>query len=195
MARRRGERIQVYVEMPGGLKYGFQGQEYIYNTYGKILGQTAYQGAQGVFFGANSPKPYRATKDDGAGTNVSSFCSSGVLKELRAAGWKVGRKSTRRGIRTSGKTKTVVVDMPGGYKYAWNITSAEYAEATGILGAEVPGAADIEKMVWGSTPKPPRASKVTEAGSTSTFMAPKQSVADAAAAAGWTVGSSTVGYI
>ncbi|NJO93406.1 MAG: hypothetical protein HC820_01770 [Hydrococcus sp. RM1_1_31] len=50
MARRRGERMQVYVEMPGGLKYGFQGQEYIYNTYGKVLGQTAYQGAVGVLF-------------------------------------------------------------------------------------------------------------------------------------------------
>ncbi len=189
MARRRGNRILVYTELAGGLKYGFQTQESIHNAYKAILGQTTYEGAAGVFFGANSPKPGRASKEFASG-RVSSFCSSktATRNSLRADGWTISRGGSNRGVKLAGKTRTVYVDMPGGYKYAWNLTRAEVAEATGELGVKL-ATGNENDLIWGSTPKPPRAQKQTAAGSVSTFSDPSEAAGVAAAEAGWTVGS------
>ena len=184
MARRRGHRIPVYVTF-NGLKYGFQTQQAIHESYKGELGQTTYAGAAGVVFGANSPKPNRASKLFEAGT-ISSFCSSDKEKTLRAANWVIdSHKSGRRGLKTSGLSRTVFVPMPGGYNYAWNITAAELAEV-GVLGIEE-ATADSGILVWGSSPKPPRASKMEGGSRVSTFIKPQQSVINAAVEAGWSV--------
>ena len=189
MARRRGNRLLVYVDMDNGLKYGFQTQQSIHLAYKEILGQTTYGGAQGVFFGANSPKPRRASKEFATG-RVSSFCSSkaATVGGLRADGWQLSGEKRNRGVKLSGKTRTVFIDMPGGYKYAWNLTRAEVSEATSELGVKLATGSEND-LIWGSTPKPPRAQKQTAEGSVSTFSDPSEAAGIAAAEAGWTVGS------
>ncbi len=185
MARRRGEQIKVYVEV-GNLKYGFRTTESVHNSYKGELGQITYAGAVGVVFGANSPKPARATKEFAAGS-ISSFCSSDKIPSLKKNNWVVTNNGSIRGIKTAGKTRTVFVDMPGGWKYAWNITKAE-ADLSAILGFQLATGADAADLVWGvNDPKPPRATKRENGSSTSTFIQPKQSVIDKAIEAGFSI--------
>lgn len=184
MGRRRGEQIQVFVNIGDGLKYGFRTNKATFTGYGSVLGQGEAVGEANVFFGANSPKPAVAMMNFDTG-RVSSFCDDSKIKDLRKAGWKIGQGGSIRSIIETAKSKTVCVDMPGGYKYAWNITKSEADTAIKVLGAEVPTSTD--KLVWGSDPSPPRATKRDANGSTSTFIAPKASVIEAATLAGWTV--------
>ncbi len=191
MARRRGERIPVYVSM-GKVDYGFQTSEVVHNAYKAKLGQTAYAGKAGVFFGCNSPKPFKATKQF-ENDNIGSFCSSDKVSELKKDGWSVTRKGSIRGIKTAGKTRTVYVDMPGGWRYAWNITAAE-AKHAATLGFVL--ATNSDDLIWGvNNPKPPRAYKREADGIVSTFIAPKQSVFNKATEAGWTITNNTVGVV
>lgn len=185
MARRRGEQTEVYVVV-GTLKYGFKTTKDIHDTYKAELGQTTYTGAAGVVFGANSPKPARATKEFAAG-NISSYCSSDKIATLKKANWTVTRKGSIRGIKTAGKTRTVYIDMPNNWKYAWNITAAE-ASLAETLGFQLATGADAKDLVWGvNSPKPPRARKRENGSGTSTFIQPKQSVIEKAIAAGYSV--------
>jgi hypothetical protein len=75
--------------------------------------------------------------------------------------------------------------MPGGYNYAWNITVAEMAVSSDLGFALATGS--TSNLVWGSSPKPPRASQKFISGVISTFIKPQQSVIDAAVTAGWAV--------
>ncbi|BFM38904.1 hypothetical protein [Synechocystis sp. LKSZ1] len=186
MARNRGERVKVYVTL-NDKKYGFLTQQEGHNTHKAALGHTAYAGAAGVFFGCNSPKPPRATYD-GSENTFSSFCSTNKVSALKkTAGWTVNDKTGRRGVKTSGRTRTVYVDMPGGWKYAWNLPTSEL-DIIGTLGIVQASGADAADLVWGvQDPKPPRASRKTAAGTQSTFAKPQASVLDAAAAAGFTI--------
>lgn len=185
MARRRGKQIAVYVNL-GSLKYGFKTQQEVHNSYKNELGQITYQGAAGVVFGANAPKPARATKEFAQGA-ISSFCSSNKIDDLKNNNWTVTSKGSIRGIKTAGKTRTVYIDMPGGWKYAWNITAAE-ADLAAELGFKLATGADARSLVWGvQTPKPPRASKRENGSTTSTFMLPKQSQIENAINAGYSV--------
>ncbi len=168
MARRRGEQVEVYVTI-GSLKYGFKTTKSVHNSYKSELGQTTYNGSAGVFFGANSPKPPRATKEFASGT-IGSYCSTDKISSLKSNGWTVSRKARIRGVKTAGKTRTVYVDMPGGWKYAWNITASE-ADLASELGFVLATGADASDLIWGvNYPKPPRASKTDESGTTSTFI-------------------------
>lgn len=190
MARRRGERIKVYVEISGNRKYGFQTQQTIVNQYKTNLGMTTFAGAAGVFFGANAPKPPRATLETASGS-ISSFCSANKIAELRKTeGWTVNSGGVRvRGVKSAGKTRTVYVEMPGGWKYAWNITASE-ASLSSELGFELATGSDAGDLVWGvQDPKPPRASKRQADGIVSTFIKPQLSVIERAVNAGWTVSS------
>lgn len=188
MARNRGERVKVYVSL-GQLKYGFLTQKQGHNAHKTALGQTAFNSAPGVFFGANAPKPPRATYT-GAENTFSSFCSTDKVKTLKKTeGWTVNDRTRRRGVKTSGKTRTVYVDMPGGWKYAWNIPVSEMDLAS-TLGFVQAAGSDAAELIWGvQEPKPPRASRRTAEGTQSTFIKPQPSVMDAASAAGFTVSS------
>ena len=191
MARRRGNRIKVYVEISGGRKYGFQTQETVHKRFKTELGQVTFTGAAGVFFGANAPKPSKAIYSGDVAGTISSFCSNKQISELqKKENWSVVSKGTVRGVITSGtKTRTVFVDMPGGWKYAWNINRDE-ADLAADLGFELATGSDASDLVWGvSEPKPPRASKTLVTGRVSTFCKPQASVIDAAAAKGYTISS------
>ena len=189
MARRRGERIPVYVEISGGRKYGFQTQETVHTRFKAELGQVAYNGAAGVFFGANSPKPARAIFLGDPNGTIGSFCSTKKIAELKKKeDWQVVSKSSVRSVITSGnKSRTVFVEMPGGWKYAWNLNKSE-ADLAGDLGFTLATGSDASDLVWGvQSPHPPRASKKTSDGRVSTFMKPQASAIDAAAAKGYSV--------
>ena len=100
---------------------------------------------------------------------------------------RVTQKGSLRGIKTAGKTRTVYLPMPGGWKYAWNITAAE-ADLAADLGFTLASGADAGDLIWGvNSPKPPRAIKRGAEGSTSTFIQPKQSVIDAAIGKGYSI--------
>lgn len=185
MPRDRGERVKVYVETRG-FKYGFSTNPQGHTTHKTLMGQTTYVGAAGVVFGCNSPKPARAVFD---GANpFSSFCSDNKISTLRKTeNYSVVSKGNVRGVKTSGKTRTVYIDMPGGWKYAWNITAAEVSLAED-LGFVVATGAIANSLLWGvDSPKPPRARKKEATGSSSSFIKPQKSVMDAAVAAGYTV--------
>lgn len=187
MARRRGVQIKVYVTIVK-LKYGFRTQKAEHEKHKQVTGQTTYTGADGVFFGANSPKPPRAVYS-GADT-YSSFCSTGKVSSIKKLeNWDVVNSGGRRGVRTAGKTRTVSVDMPGGWKYAWNIT-ADDMDLKDDLGFVQATGADAANLIWGvNDPKPPRASITTSTGRRSSFIKPQPSVMDAAAAKGFTLSS------
>lgn len=186
----QGERVELYVTI-GGMKYGFLGRKKVLTSYGQELGQTGVEGGapEGLFFGANSPKPPRASKQlDNSTSTIRSFCSTNKVESLRRSGWGVSSKTSIRGIKTAGATRTVSVPMPGRYRYAYNLDKDLVDHAT-ILGLDI-ATGPIDNAVWGSSPKPPRASKRNSDGSTtSTFCAPTRTVIDAASAAGWTIGS------
>lgn len=184
MTRARGTRTNVFVTI-GSMKYGFAASANT-NSHRVALGHTTFTGQAGVFFGANSPKPNRASKEI-SGYTVSSYCDPSMEDDLRTADWVITRFSRRRGMRTAGRTRTVFVPMPGGYNYVWNLTSAEMTHAA-ILGF-AQASASTTNMVWGSSPKPPRAYKKTAGSTTSTFIKPTQATLDAAVAAGWTITS------
>jgi hypothetical protein len=191
MARRRGELISVYVEMGASkYKYGFNTTKSVHTKHKDALGQTTYAGSAGVFFGANAPKPSRASKEEASGT-VSSFCSTAKIDTLKKALWTI--TNTRiRGIKTAGKTRTVYVDMPGNWKYAWNITAAEATDLAADLGFQLATGANASSLIWGvNSPKPPRASKrvATDVGAEthSSFIKPQASVIEAAIAKGYAI--------
>ena len=186
MARRRGKTVRVYVNTVNNLKYGFRTNEDIHNSYKSELGQVTYAGAAGVVFGANSPKPAKASKEFESGT-IGSYCSNNKIDSLKKANWIVTTKGSIRGVKTNGKTQTVYIEMPGGWNYAWNITKTEAALAA-TLGFTVANGADASSLVWGvNYPKPPRATKRTNGSSTSTFMKPQASAIDKAIEAGFSV--------
>lgn len=190
MPRPRGVRVPVFVEVTGSIKYGFQASPNS-TPYRNALGHTAYTNQAGVFFGANSPKPNRATKTIGAAGQVAahtvgSFCDSSKIDTLRADNWIITRTGRRRGLKTSGRSRTVYVEMPGDWNYAWNITADDVDLAADLGFAQATAA--TENLVWGvSYPKPPRASRRMAGANHSSFIRPQASVIDAAIGAGWTV--------
>jgi hypothetical protein len=184
MARNRGEQVLVYVPVTvNNYKYGFKTNDKKFKGVGAALGQKTALGVVGVFYGANSPKPGTARKVDKTGT-ISSYFDQNKAKELQKEGWILLSSGSSQGIRTSGLAVTVAVDTPFGYKYAWNITKAE-VPLFSPFGVEVP--TDADKLVFGSYPKPPRATKRTSTGSTSSFIAPDLAVMNQANLAGFSV--------
>jgi hypothetical protein len=190
-SRNRGKKDPVFVSITGDLKYGFQRGANAASQ-GGALGHTAYTGQTGVFFGANSPKPNRATLHS-ATKSVSSFIDPGKEGSARQAGWIITRNSKRRGAGQSAKTVSVYVDMPGGYRYAWRMTKADFNAVKTELGLTQATGSEGD-LVWGSSPKPPRATKVENGSATSSFIAPKGSVIDAASAKNWSI-SGVIGLV
>ncbi|MBD2571349.1 hypothetical protein [Anabaena lutea] len=191
MARRRGEKVPVFVVF-SGLNYGFQGTERILKKYGGLLGQKLSGATPGVFYGCNSPKPPRATiaetegkENTFTGSRVSSFCSADKVDSLKKANWVITKAGTIRGIKQAGVTRTVHVEMPGGYNYTWNLNKEELTHVQ-LLGIELT-TGSTDNRVWGSSPKPPRASIIIQGQRTSTFIKPQGSVIDKAIAAGWSI--------
>ena len=185
MPRLRGPQSRVFVPIIRGitLKYGYKMNTAQFNSIGGVLGIADAVAEPGVFYGANSPKPGRARLITASGSQ-SSYYDMAKAKTLAKAGWQLEGSPRSTAIKTSGKSVTVAVDTPHGYQYAWNITNADKDLAI-ALGAEIPTNSNL--LVWGSFPKPPKATKRDADGTKSTFCPPTQAAIEAANQAGWAV--------
>lgn len=177
-----GPKQKVYVPVYG-IKYGFLMDKNSFGSFGGQLGIKDAASEGSVFYGANSPKPPRAVKIT-AGVSQSGFYDIAKAKTLANAGWKLQGAPRLKAIKTSGAAITVCVDTPFGAKYAWNIPSNRRNLATD-LGAQIP--TDPKDLVWGSFPKPPRASKKENGITLSTFCPPSQTAINAASNKGYSV--------
>lgn len=114
----------------------------------------------GLVFGANAPKPGRASRKRLNGTD-SSYYDIGVAAALRQAGYSLSRPRARRG-GASTLSSTVFVTI-GTIKYAWRIRDdllTRLGADAAALGISVAGNAEEDLVFGASFPKPPRASKV-----------------------------------
>jgi hypothetical protein len=114
----------------------------------------------GLVFGANAPKPGRASRKRADGTD-SSFYDYAVYFQLIQEGWSVKLPRRRRGgVNRASRAVYVTV---AGIKYAWNMPNDTRTK----IGADFAGLGINEAtsndgdLVWGaSSPKPPVAKKV-----------------------------------
>lgn len=159
---------EVYVTPFTGatLKYGFLTS--VATAVGTACGHTAVDRANlptGLVFGANAPKPGRASKRRVDGVD-STFYDIDKKATLRAAGYSMTNATIRRG-RPSVATKAVYVDLEG-VKYAWRMPLTTYTKIgadRAVLGIEDASQNDKD-LVWGARyPKPPKAAKTIIAGS------------------------------
>ncbi|MFE4108566.1 hypothetical protein [Almyronema epifaneia] len=181
-----GKRRLVWVIPFNGspVRYGFLTN--IDQAQGTQLGQTAIGGTvpQGYVFGANSPKPARASKAFASGT-VSSFVNAGNIASARQQGWRVGKARLRRG--GSRKKSSVVYVTLGGVNYAWtmpNDTKTKIGGDLAALGIKTTTGQETNLVFGASNPTPPKAYKTVGTGSSinliSTFYDPQRSLP-----AGW----------
>jgi hypothetical protein len=172
MGRYDPKRI-VHVQPIQGLqiRYGFATN--IDQAQSTQLGHTALTGAapNGYVFGANSPKPARASRRFATGT-VTSYISSTVIQQARTQGWAVGKAKLRRASNTA-KSQTCLVTFRG-IKYAWQMPK-ETAQKIGslqALGIRLATAADTDLVFGANSPKPPRATRRVGEDQISTFYDP-----------------------
>lgn len=138
-----------------------------------------------LVFGANAPKPGRATRQTTTGSE-SSFYDIDKYSALKQAGYSLSRPSYR--LRSSGRRSyTVYVTIgakeggAGGIKYAWNMPKSLYDQINSemtALGIRVADGSETDLVFGASSPKPPKASKVllSDGGSRtlSTFFDPSK---------------------
>lgn len=122
-----------------------------------------------IVFGANAPRPGRASKFVTDEYN-SSFYDYTKVATLKADGWRLTRPSIRR-ARTSPRSTCVYVTPAPGFKYAWNMP----ASLLGFIGGDLSRlgiklAARTDKdLVFGANQKPPKAFKADGSTTYSTF--------------------------
>lgn len=160
MPRNYGERTLVTVAITSGgvnINYGFLSglRESLRSNFGQVVTTTSLP--TNFCFGANSPKPGRASKKLATGI-VSSFYADAKRSELKKAGYDVTRKKIRA-IQTGGLAPVYFVTI-GGIKYAWNMAymSEQTLPSDLVTAAGVTKAENDEKgLVFGAEfPKPPR---------------------------------------
>lgn len=151
-------------------KYGFLTN--IDAADGVVLGHVAKADVTGpIVFGANSPKPARATKEKATGT-VSSFIDVLAIPAARSARWSIGKGKNRTG-GTNNKVNIVYVTIEG-IKYAWplpKLTQSNLGDIS-VLGIKLATAEDKDLVFGAKTPKPPRATKRGGDSSFSTYYDP-----------------------
>lgn len=155
----------VHVQPIQGLniRYGFATN--IDQAQSSQLGHVALAGTppNGYVFGANAPKPARASRRFATGM-VSSFVSVTSIVAARGQGWKVGL-AKRGGPVNTAKSQTVFVTM-NGVKYAWNQPKDTQQKIGGLgaLGIRVATTADRDLVFGASRPRPPRARRIVGTG-------------------------------
>lgn len=157
------------------------------------LGHTVVTGglASGVVFGANSPKPARMRKTLASGRSSTSFVDAANRTTSAQSGWKLVKKAKARGVAASAFAKPVYVRLAVGsgntavtIQYAWMMPNTTYdaigAARQGLGIRDVSASEDRFDLVFGSTPKPPRAIQATTG--ISAFCDP-----DATLPSGWSI--------
>ncbi len=169
--KNRGTRVRVFVNLAGGIRYGFSVNEKTLTAYGDRCGLNKIDNStpnpDQIIFGANSPKPNRVVFTDATSKRkISTFVAPDKEDDVVKGGGKVVKSSVKRGLTASKLVKTVYVPL-NGYKYAWNHSEADkkYRTELGII--EATGAET--DLVFGSFPKPPVASKLVNGKRVSTF--------------------------
>lgn len=153
---------KVYVTPIQGLTLNYGFLTNIESSDGAVLGHTIIDTAipPATVFGANAPKPARATRRFPDGIR-SSFIDVGSITSARASGWSVGKARLRRGGQSA--LAVVVYVSIQGIKYAWSMPKRLYNQIQSdlpALGINVATAADADLVFGASSPKPPRAYQV-----------------------------------
>lgn len=153
---------RVYVVPIQGLTLNYGFLTNVDSNVSAALGHTDIGGAipPATVFGANAPKPARASRRFTTGV-VSSFIDAGSVATARAQGWSVGKAKLRRG-GVSPFSTTVYV-RTGGIKYAWPMPTRLYNLIQGdlpALGVALATNEDSDLVFGASSPKPPRAYQV-----------------------------------
>ena len=155
------DRLKVFVEPFQGtpVKYGFAS-----NVDANVATACGHQAiaddTAGLVFGANSPKPGRASRKRATGQSEGSFYDWAVYAALLADGWSASLPKRRRG-GASARGQSVYVTI-NGIKYAWNMTNRQATRIGGLdaLGISVATANDTDLVFGANSPKPPVARKV-----------------------------------
>lgn len=179
MTNKYDDRELVYVTPYTGavIKYGFATnmKEAGQNDLGQVtVDFTALP--TGLVFGANAPKPGRASRLIATTGNQSSYYDISKRNTLKADGWRVSSPTIRRGSATARAIACyVTID---GIKYAWMMpkeTATKIGDADfGALGIELADGSEKD-LVWGaSSPKPQRVSAVKTDAVISTFADPSK---------------------
>ncbi|CAN1211903.1 hypothetical protein TUMEXPCC7403_16985 [Tumidithrix helvetica PCC 7403] len=140
-----------------GVSYAFRTP--IKQAESTVLGHTAVTATTAVdklIFGANHPKPARATKAFATGT-TSSFVSSSSIVTADQAGWDI-QSTKSKGFKTGGRFSLVVYLTLNNIRYAWAISKRRWAKVQTIANAMgIKRATGTEtNLVFGATfPKPP----------------------------------------
>jgi len=126
----------------------------------QILGHqdAAAAGQGGIVYGANSPKPARASRRRATGT-TSSFIDWNSITSARQQGWTTGKANIRRGGSTA-RGRVVAVTFQN-LTYAWNMPLDTYNNI-GAGDRQTLGIRDTDEndtnLVFGAQyPKPPKA--------------------------------------
>lgn len=169
---------EVYVTPIKGMAMNYAFLTNVDASVSQVLGHTDIGAAlpPATVYGANAPKPARASKRFIDGLK-SSFIDADALTDARAQGWSIGKAKIRRG-GTSSFAIVVYVSI-GGIKYAWAMPLRLYNKIESDLpglGITVAQPNELDLIFGASSPKPPRASKVVLTGNNqdvhSTFVDP-----------------------
>ena len=182
----------TYVAVNATLRYGFRTKDLAQVTGVAASDLTALGhvaigavgGAAVLCFGANSPKPPRATKRltrsvSNVQGSVSTFCAFNQVSAAIAAGWSV-RSGRSVGLRSTGRTTTAVVSLGAGQAmYAFPMNTEDfnsYGTDLGLQSGASITSAELNRLVTGSSqPRPGRATRILANGVTFTsFYAPEQ---------------------
>jgi hypothetical protein len=179
MARNTNASIPVTVTINGytGLRYGFLSRirEALMDNLGQTKIYSTISDMTGIVFGANSPKPPRASKLFATGYE-SSFCSSDKIASLKADGWQIKRAKKARMPITTDRSKAYYVTI-NGIKRAWNSANSATMPTSLITATGIKEATKTETgLIWGASfPFPSKARTVLADGSTySTFVDPSK---------------------
>lgn len=154
----------------------------------------------GTVFGANSPKPPRATKqfDSAVKGTESSFIASASIAAAKAAGWKISPGKIRFPSTTKFSVPVMVAYKPygstGTVNYAWNMPKYQHAlieSALEGLGIEVITGQNYNQAVFGiNNPRPGRAKLVvTGEGGTNTLTTFVSTAKEDSLPTGWALAS------
>lgn len=205
--RGKPRNITTYVKVNEQLFYGFRTKDLaavtgVTQADITALGHVTAPPANSILcFAANAPKPPRVSKKiagaaSGAQGSVGSFCAYDRLAAAIAAGWNLAKDGLEVGLRTSGKTVTVVAEIAqNGVLYAFSMNSADFASYGDVLGlktAQTLTASELQRVVRGSTyPKPGRAQLTLQTGGTvNAFYSPAKKLDLQQPTSGWRVQSS-----
>jgi hypothetical protein len=131
-----------------------------------------------VFYNANAPKPPRVTRKlkktdtvSPAQQSVSTFCSVDALTGALGKGWSIAKPGRGVSLNNTIKTVTALAELSNGVMYAFPMAKVDFESFGSTLGLKnastITTDAERAKIVRASSfPKPGRATKILDDGST-----------------------------